>query len=181
MKNTLILIFFLFLNSTIWSSGTTVGNAGDLLSKEFFFLAREITNNISKVELNRYDNSIDDRINTLLPILNFKVGKNLLLDGQPVTAINYPKKNTLIIDKEKWRAISKRNDKRQLILHELLWLIGIEDADYQNSEYIFKKVKEYETKLSESPISNALTAAVCEGILRGVDFPTICGHFLRQR
>jgi hypothetical protein len=171
MKKILLLTLLVISSSKAWSrSGTTIGNAGDLLSKEFFFLAREMSNSISNIEFKSYDNTIDEKINSLLPSLDLKIGKNLQLDSQPVTAINYPKERIIIIDKEKWTLINKRSDKRQLVLHELLWLIGINDFDYKHSEYIFNKVKIYEVKFSESSISNALTASVCEGIFRGDSF-----------
>ncbi|GEM_PF-3848717 len=165
-----LLFFYIFLIGNSYGSGTTIGNAGDLLSKEIFHLSRELSSSISKVDTTDLPFNISNRIDELLPRLTLKFKKNLTLNGGEVTAINVPEESLLIVDPYKWRKLETRGSKRILLLHELLWLIGLDDSDYSYSTSLFEKVKAFEARLFQSPISQALTAALCEGILRGDNF-----------
>lgn len=70
--------------------------------------------------------------------VKIECGVNLTLEGKKVDAINYPDDQDPIIkyDCESWRKLGARK-KERLAIHELLWISGYDDSDYELSQKVF--------------------------------------------
>lgn len=89
--------------------------------------------------------------------LEFKCASDLEVDNEKKDAINFPHRvpQLLLLNCLKWRNSLTNNQKKILVTHELLPLLGIEDLDYSNSSYVMKIHGFYKTsrlKFLQAPI-----------------------------
>lgn len=111
---------------------------GDSSVMEFKHLAKEVA---YVLKTNNYTNFFGLNVSKLKNIVNESVvecGSDLILDGAPKDAINFPNSNPqkIILDCNKWRILST-SQKYRIAIHEYLPLSGINDSSYAYSEEMF--------------------------------------------
>lgn len=126
------------------SAGWDNGNAGDTFTAEFILTARDLVqrmkllpqSELSGIDLNQLAGAI----------LNAKVHseETLTLNGYEVDAINYPDRQEIHLSRSRWRALrssSETNQRLTLVLHEYLFLIGIDDTQFRVSGRLIPQMR----------------------------------------
>jgi hypothetical protein len=113
--------------------GDREGNGGHGVKVEIVRLISDLAITLSDTRnsdtnLRQYAIGIRDIIGTT----EILCSQNLVLRGQEVLAINYPKSGSIIFDCGKWKKLNFLN-KLQLVTHEFLFMIGVDDTRYQFS------------------------------------------------
>lgn len=117
-------------------------NGGDAYAAEFFVL---LDASIARMPLTMIlaDNQIMDRerISIARQLLKVTSVDSLTLDGREVSAINRPQTSppSIVLSRTIWQKLTQ-NQKQQLVLHEVLPIIGVYDKDYQNSARISQQL-----------------------------------------
>jgi hypothetical protein len=141
-----IITFLLLSNS--WSRGQE-GHGGDIIVSEFLILATEVGESLKGLG------------NSILPtdtfveqyeeaLLNTKVSSadRVYLGEQEVDAINFPYEDNpkIIVARERWLDNRINNiQRKRLVLHEYLSIMGYDDQRYQLSYPIIKKIVELDS------------------------------------
>lgn len=112
------------------------GNAGDTYTAEFILTARDILprlkllpqSEIAEIDLNRLAGAV----------LGTKVHseEKLELNGYEVDAKNYPDRGEILVSRSRWRVLrtpQETTNRLMLVLHEYLFLIGIDDTQFRLS------------------------------------------------
>lgn len=149
-----ILIFFTTLLFSILSlAQNTVGNGGDVIASEFNSIARTAvyflkSKSLTAIEKNIVKN-IEVKMDTTMLV---SVSEKLILNGREVDAINYPIENKILISKNRWEQIRLRNpaERALIVLHEYIWITGVNDQNYNFSTSLVNKVK---ANLNENSIA----------------------------
>lgn len=107
--------------------GDMVGNGGDLVTIEF---KRIIDDVISLVE--EQDASLAIKLEQAKERVSISSVENLVLAGNSVSALNFPDRDPpkIIIGQKAWKEVYEEEDRRRLVLHELLYIAGINDDQY---------------------------------------------------
>lgn len=119
------------------------GGGGDATSMEFKSFGTEIVNrlmaqNIGAFDLNiayiksTYNIKTMELKNTIEKVRVETTTSPLFLDGVRKDAINYPAESRVVLDINRWNQLSEAL-KRQLAIHELLGIMGVDDKDYSAS------------------------------------------------
>ncbi len=126
-----IILLMLFICKSAFAGGDNVGNGGDSIALNFktigntLVLQLRAANSVEALEID------PEKFKEKLETANIEsTTKQLYLRGMRKDAINYPKENRIIIYETGWRMLSIQ-DKRMLVLHELLGLMGIDDSTYR--------------------------------------------------
>jgi len=119
------------------SSGVGHGGGGDSVAAEFAKITDEAIGRISVARPVYVQGFYVDegRLQSKFDVAKIRSVKGpLLLQGKVVVAINYPVRNEIIIDREKWPTLDG-DAKLQLVIHEFLGLTfpEISDANYRYS------------------------------------------------
>ncbi len=75
------------------------------------------------------------KLQEVLPKTQIRSEENLKLNGEEVDAINIPAENLIVVNRNTWPDLRKK-EKIQLVLHEFLWIAGYDDSSYQYSAEI---------------------------------------------
>lgn len=158
-----LVIFSLFFTNTY--AGDGVGNGGDGLAAEFILTAKDAFRILkSKPESAQYLNL--DKLS--MAIANTKVistKDSLILNGIEVDAINYPSQQLIKINRARWldlRHLNRTRTRFNLVVHEYLGIMGIDDHQYDISESIVKIMNpgQYNTSKFWEPMNPTNTLEV---------------------
>lgn len=152
----IILSLWLFVAPAF--AGWDNGNAGDTYTAEFILTARDVAERMKLLPTSELQ-GID--INALIgAIANTKVHsmESLQLDGHEVDAINYPSAGQILLSRARWRtlrAAPETTDRAMLVLHEYLFMIGVDDSQFQRSMRIIPQlgVADFNTSRWWSPLN----------------------------
>jgi hypothetical protein len=130
--------FFLFsLLLSPWAYGFWyTGNAGDVYSAEFILTGTDLVQRIQNSGL-----PVSDLVDPALlraAILKTTVHseERVYNRGYEVDAVNLPNEKKIVINRSRWRDLRKSNETRNrylLVLHEYLYLMGINDTGFRYS------------------------------------------------
>lgn len=136
------------------------GNAGDIYTAEFILTARDILprlkllpqSEIAEIDFNRLAGAV----------LNTKVHseEKLELNGYEVDAKNYPDRGEIILSRSRWRVLrtpQETTNRLMLVLHEYLFLIGINDTQFRLSGRIIPllDIENFNPNLWRNPLNPA--------------------------
>lgn len=118
-------------------AGYYTGNAGDAYSAEFILAGRDLVQKLRFASSDVVDlpdpNYLAGVIGSVLVHSEERVYNN----GQEVDAANlYPKSNQIILNRARWSQLRQQSQTRQrllVVLHEYLWMMGIEDLGFKKS------------------------------------------------
>ncbi len=159
----LLLIFGLLFKNVY--AGDGVGNGGDGLAAEFILTAKDAFRILqNKPEVTQYLNL--DKLS--MAIANTKVistKEPLILNGVEIDAINYPAQQLIKINRLRWMDLRDSNrtlTRFNLVIHEYLGIIGINDDQYSISQSIVKimNLNQYNTSKFWEPMNPTNTLDV---------------------
>ncbi|MEK2690389.1 hypothetical protein [Bdellovibrio sp. GT3] len=107
-----------------------VGNGGDHVSLEFVELARQVYYKILYSEHKDFD--VDSLEAAIASTKIQSTDEQLILDGVPKDAINYPSQKRIIFNRKAWSQMNLEL-RSLLVLHEYLGVMGINDSTYSVS------------------------------------------------
>ena len=113
------------------NGGDHAGNGGDSIAIKVKVIGARLVAEL-RYASKKMPLQIDvDKLKTILESSKIETTKkDLILNGKRKDAINYPNENRIIFNATSWRLLSIQ-DKRMLVLHELLGLLGVDDKQYE--------------------------------------------------
>lgn len=110
------------------------GNGGDVIAEEFQDL-QKITSKIIALNGAKFPTVPLEKLRTVSDSLLVFSQKSLRLDGFDKDAINYSKKNLVLVNRTTWPGLSEEK-KYLLVAHELMGLLELPDQNYRISEAV---------------------------------------------
>lgn len=159
-----MLVLFGLLFKNVYA-GDGVGNGGDGLAAEFILTAKDAFRILqNKPEVTQFLSL--DKLS--MAIANTKVSSTkepLILNGVEVDAINYPDQQLIKINRLRWMDLRDSNrtlTRFNLVIHEYLGMIGINDHQYSISQSIVKlmNLNQYSASKFWEPMNPTNTLAV---------------------
>lgn len=144
MKFILIVLSFFFIFSfQIKSLAWKESNGGDAIAAQFvsvgWYIADELETRIIEPEIRL-------KLVEAIKKTQIVVQDKLYLNGVEKDAINHPDPDFPVIEINRPRfeiIIQSLTASKQLVLHEYLFIIGIDDSDYHTSSKIIKAISVY--------------------------------------
>lgn len=171
--------------STGISAPDRAGNGGRFLEMRIITAAYHVLDALQALEQKgKLDSDIDVRkLGEKLKVVRVRFKKDLTLDSEPKTMVNYPKENLLEVDEDDFsRNQDKYEELFQLTLHELLPLVGVVDNGYVRSIPLMKQFKTLDLLRKKAEKSNwnpvLLFSEVADDPSTGLDFASassLCG------
>lgn len=135
MKYTLSLFITLFISVSGWAGPRLVGGGGDNYSLLFVGTASDILHYLEQTPELSSEINIAAFKKAVETTTVESTDKQLLLNGVPKDAINYPAEKRIIFNYKNWNAIDLEN-RPALVLHEYLGIMGVSDVGYKISKKI---------------------------------------------
>ncbi|MFL5813135.1 MAG: hypothetical protein ACJ763_06120 [Bdellovibrionia bacterium] len=143
-------------------SGDRAGNGGDFDEMQFVTLAYQdldVLRALNKQQVLPVNLAVyAQKLQTLR--VKF-VDKAELPDG-PRSAVNYPAENTIEVDAKAWNKHSDKLARLELVLHEMLWICGVNDQAYAVSTPLFAQMKPLLERRSDQPSKTPVLLATYE-------------------
>lgn len=123
-----------------------IGNGGDSLAAQFVETADEMIDLIERALATGHF-KLPQEVN--FPRLKQKVAtakvfsqdKTFLQNGIEVDALNFPAENKIVFNRERMRhLVFNLKAQRVLVMHEYLWLSGVDDSSYRFSVFLARKL-----------------------------------------
>ncbi len=129
------------LSMPTWADdGGTVGNGGDHSAMEFVAYGYDLYDYFQQHGVG----SLPIKSNKFLEILQstrVETVDELKLNGATLDAVNYPDKRLIQIDRDRWLTLRHQtNAAMTLVLHEYLWIMGIDDSEYKLSHLFWNRI-----------------------------------------
>lgn len=140
-RNLRLFVFVILLQANAASAFWYTGNAGDVFSAEFILTGTDLVQRIKASGLGEGEmpnaNALKMAIETTKVHSEERVF-NLGADGSmyEVDALNIPQDRKIIINRSRWRELRKSTEtvnRFKLVLHEYLYLMGVDDAGFRYS------------------------------------------------
>ncbi|HWU42309.1 MAG TPA: hypothetical protein VN132_02685, partial [Bdellovibrio sp.] len=132
----LTMLSFSIAKSVVPHGGESSGGGGNSSAAEFQMIGVWTVNALSQRGEIRIKNRLINLSAMSLSLMKLKIqptDENLVLNGAPVSAINYPEQHLIVFNEDNWKSLD-RIGKMQLCLHEI-W--GLTFADHADDNYIF--------------------------------------------
>lgn len=152
-KASILFILFSFCQFAFAGGGSEAGNGGSGAVAEFYKYASDAIWNMSELFVGKEYAKVGpdliatgDLIHLLDGVAVTETDKPLYLNGEKVSAINYPKSKKIIFNFKDWRQFDRRS-KLNLIFHELISLkLGSQfsDKNYQYSRPLTDQILNFE-------------------------------------
>lgn len=143
----LTLLTLCFLDpSAAFARGGDMGNAGDLVVREFSLTARTILMRMKLLPPSELDGIDLVKLKVAIENVDLQSRETTIYErtGQEVPALNFPKDNLLIVNRRMWaplRSLERTEDRLTLVLHEFLFFIGVDDDNFARSNVIIPMLK----------------------------------------
>lgn len=156
-----IAIAVTFLSSQGHAVGWDHGNAGDTVSSEFILTGRDV---LQRLELLFENNKpVFDTANLRAAIMTTEVvsEEHVFLNGHERDAVNYyPTKRLIKVNRSRWTELRRSTETKarlRLVLHEYLWISGVDDTNFVHSEHLIEllKVSNYSPSIWWNPVNPA--------------------------
>jgi hypothetical protein len=129
-------ILTLAMMSSMAYAGWENGNAGDTYAAEFRLSARDI---VQRLELVKIGDRPAYDVGALRAVLDATVVSEdrVYLNLVEVDAANYPSQRLIKVNRMRWNELRRSTETRarwRVVLHEYLWLSGVDDTDFLLSD-----------------------------------------------
>ncbi len=162
MKTSVFLVIVtLLFSSAAHAVGWDHGNAGDTVASEFILSGRDV---LQRLEL-LYENNkpVFDTANLRAAIMTTEVVSedHVYLDGFERDAVNfYPSKRLIKVNRSRWMDLRRSTETKarlRLVLHEYLWISGIDDTNFVHSEHLIEllNIGNYSPSIWWNPVNPA--------------------------
>jgi hypothetical protein len=157
MKPVVLAIAMLFTQQA--QAGNEVGNGGDRYAQEFTAIARSIVNELKANPNEQIQNLAG--LEEAVEDATIRTKDTVRLGGEEVDAVNFPQRKRIELSRSRWKDYNLEQ-KRQLVMHEILGLAGEDDQHYQISGVIPEESHSSSIADSSLPTGNASVASKSE-------------------
>ncbi|MGZ3805353.1 MAG: hypothetical protein ACXVB4_14150 [Pseudobdellovibrionaceae bacterium] len=142
-------------------AGWDHGNAGDAVASEFILTGRDV---LQRLELLFQNNKpVFDTANLRVAIMATEVVSedHVDLDGHERDAVNYyPSKRLIKVNRSRWSDLRRSTETKarlRLVLHEYLWISGVDDTNFVHSEHLIEllNIGNYSPSIWWNPVNPA--------------------------
>lgn len=135
------------------------GNAGDAVASEFILTGRDVLQRLDllfKQGSPAYDTS---KLRAVIKATEVTSQDHVYIRGLERDAENfYPKKQLIIVSRTRWTDLRRSTHTKQrlrLVLHEYLWMTGVADTDFANSDHLIEllNIKNYSPDIWWNPVN----------------------------
>jgi len=118
------------------------GNAGDAYVSEFILSGRDVLQRLELIF--EKDKNVFDTTNLRAAIASTEVvsEEHVYLDGFERDAVNYyPTERLIKLNRSRWRELRRSTETKarlRLVLHEYLWISGVDDTNFKESERLIE-------------------------------------------
>ncbi|MEK2645059.1 hypothetical protein [Bdellovibrio sp. BCCA] len=162
MRSCFIIVMIL-LGFTVQAAaaGWDHGNAGDTVASEFILSGRDV---LQRLELLFENNKpVFDATNLRAAIMTTEVVSedHVMLDGFERDAVNYyPTKRLIKVNRSRWTDLRRSTETKarlRLVLHEYLWISGVDDTNFIHSEHLIEllNINNYSPSIWWNPVNPA--------------------------
>lgn len=134
--------------------GNEGAHGGDPYSMEFVTLAQILSDTLAKAngdQLARYNVSAKEFAKAVQSVRIITVEKDdAILGGAEVDGINFPEKNTILVNSDRWRELPLLS-KAQLVLHEYFGILGVERDNYSVSGHFLDLTQKVTEIVAKEP------------------------------
>lgn len=175
---TLILQLLLFAFASHAHAGFDSGNAGDAFSAEFLFSGRDVLQRLETLAEKGHALVDVKQLRAAMETTTVVSEERVFLDGLERDAVNYPSKKLIKISRARWKDLRRSNETKArltLVLHEFLWVSGIDDTNFAKSGPIIERlnVPPYSPSIWLNVPGLAFATAECTGSLNDGTFVTV--------
>lgn len=155
-----VVLLFFFLNASVLLAmgGTDETHGGDIAVLEFTELLAQLTTSLQRIPSQELPmDSFAEVVLRKSKEVVIRSEEKVFFDGHEVNAINFPNKNPpeIVISRSLWNfEPSKRTEYRTLVLHEMLYLVGIDDDGFAYSKDLYGLILLYEEKNLQNLFKN---------------------------
>jgi hypothetical protein len=158
--------------------GFDSGNAGDAFSAEFLFSARDVLQRLEILERSGERLTDTSKLRSAIETTKVVSQDRVYLDGLERDAVNYPAQNLIILGRERWKALRAPSETRArliLVAHEFLWIMGVDDTNFAQSQKIMDRlnVPAYSPGIWLNSSGLPFATAECAGRLRDGSIVTV--------
>ena len=111
-------------------AGHSVENGGDLIAKDFYDIGQTIICSLQKSYYSRTNPKLLTQLQNTMKTGKISSQDFLFLNGKSVEAINRPQTLEITINRTNWLRLTDIRQKFLLVLHEYLWLSGLDDTNF---------------------------------------------------
>jgi hypothetical protein len=139
-------------------AGWYTGNAGDAWSAEFILTGRDLVQRLRFATSDVIELPNADQLAGIIDSVIVHSDETVIIDGHEVDAVNNPEKREIVLNRSRWRNLRRFDETRQrllVVLHEYMWVMGIEDLGFAKSAPIIDLlgVGDYSPNMYWNPIN----------------------------
>lgn len=141
MSTKVYYLFLICIISQVSFAGDESGHGGDSYASEFIATAKSALEELGRVPAQEIEPLKIETFREAVLHTEVHSEGTLILDGNVVDAINYPGKKQIQINRERWETLrgqSQTAARYNLVLHEYLGIMGIDDSQYAISQKLLK-------------------------------------------
>ncbi len=144
ISNKILITLMTILVSAPGFAGFDSGNAGDAFSAEFLFSGRDILQRLELIAANGKPLMETANLRKAMETTVVASEERVYLDGIERDAVNYPSKKLIKISRTRWkdlRQAAETSARLTLVLHEFLWMSGVDDTNFVQTQRIIEALK----------------------------------------
>lgn len=157
-KKTVFILVIITCSLAFGNGGTDETHGGDIVVLEFRELLEQLKSTVRTIPSSYFPiadfASLFERKSEEVLI---RSEDRVFIGGDEVNAINYPRRNPpeIVISRSLWKYESLRHTEyRTLVLHEMLYLVGINDDGFLYSRDLYKLITLYEEQSLKNLLVN---------------------------
>jgi hypothetical protein len=157
----LLLTLALILTGPLAFAGWDHGNAGDAVASEFILTGRDVLQRLELLFENNKPVFDTANLRTAITATEVVSEEHVMLDGYERDAVNfYPTKRLIKVNRSRWTDLRRSTETKarlRLVLHEYLWISGVDDTNFTTSEHLIEllNIGNYSPSIWWNPVNPA--------------------------
>ncbi len=176
-----VVVSSLFGSQSALASGWDGGNAGDAYLAEFLFSGRDILQRLEILAASGLPVMTVLEIAKIRAVMQTTVvvsEERVYVNGMERDAVNYPERKLIKVSRTRWKSLRQSEETKArltLVLHEFLWMSGVDDTNFQKSGQVINvlNVPNYSPAIWLNVPGLAFAVAECTGRMNDGTFVTV--------
>ena len=125
-------------------AGWDHGNAGDAFAAEFILSGRDVVRRLESLPEVAIEPANVRALRGVIEATEIISKERVFLDTYERDAVNYPSRGLIEISRARWRELRRSTETKArltLVLHEYLWMTGVEDVNFNISGRLIEMLK----------------------------------------
>jgi hypothetical protein len=160
------------------AAGWDGGNAGDAYSAEFLFSSRDVLQRLEILAASGLPVMETAKLRNVMQTTVVVSEERIYVNGLERDAVNYPERKLIKISRSRWKTLRQSEETRArltLVLHEFLWMSGVDDTNFQKSGQVINvlNIPNYSPAIWLNVPGLAFAVAECTGRMSEGTFVTV--------